>query len=49
MPSDPLEGQNKISLPLHSSENFFGSGTAPTPQTQMPTYDPGFVGRNLKV
>ena len=50
MPPDPLEGQNKISLPPRGSENFFGSGTAPPPpQAQMPTYGPGFLGRSLKV
>ena len=49
MPPDPLEGQNKISLPLRGSENFFGSGTAPPPQAQTPTYGSGFLGKNLKV
>ena len=46
MPRTPrLEGQ-KISLPLHGSGNFFGSGTAPPPppppqaQTQKPSYGP---------
>ena len=33
MPPDPIEGQNKISLPLRGSENFFGPGTAPPPDT----------------
>ena len=47
MPPDPLEGQNKISLPLLGSENFFGPGTAP-PQAQTPTYGPGFLRKKSK-
>ena len=50
MPPDPIEGQNKISLPLRGSENFFGPGTAPPPpQAQTPVYGPVFLGKNLKV